>query len=251
MPRLAGRKLLLTRSADDSAEWAGTLAAEGATPIVFPCVRSEPVGDASLANRLAAAIARADWLVCTSRRGVDRVAELAGTVLPKGLRLAAVGKATARRFREHFSRCDLAGQGTAIALGTELAAVLAARPDPRSGGRFVLALATNAGPDLAAALRASGASVERFDVYRTVPAGPLDPRRPLSGLGCDTVIFASPTAVQGFANQVDVDRTGQFVTIGPSTSVAVSAQGWAVSVEAREPSLSGIIASMLEATTHA
>ncbi len=250
MPRLTGRKLLLTRSADDSAEWAGTLAAEGATPIVFPCVRSEPVGDAALAGALAAAIARADWLVCTSRRGVDRVAELVGRSLPAKLRLAAVGAATAERFRSHFGRCELVGGGTGAALGAELAAALAARAGPQSGARFVLALAANAGPGLAAALKTAGAAVERFDVYRTVPAGPLNPRRPFSGLGCDTVIFASPTAVAGFANQIDVDQAGQFVTIGPSTSKAVRAQRWDVSAEAREPSLSGIIASMLE-TTHA
>lgn len=254
MPRLTGQKLLLTRSADDSAEWAGKLAALGATPIVFPCVRSEPLGDASLAGRLAAAIARADWLVCTSRRGVDRVAELAGAALPAQLKLAAVGAATAQRFRERFGRCELTGRGTAVALGAELAAALATRPNTATGtavptaARCVLALASNAGPDLLAALKAAGATVERFDVYRTVPAHPVDPRRPLSALGCDAVIFASPTAVTGFANQVEVDGSGVFVTIGPSTSKAVRARHWDVAAEAREPSLSGIIASMLEAT---
>jgi uroporphyrinogen-III synthase len=112
----------------------------------------------------------------------------------------------------------------------------------------VLALASNAGPDLASRLAAAGAVVKRFDLYRTVPARPVDPRRPLSGLGCDTVIFASPTAVAGFANQVAVDKAGVFVTIGPSTSQAVRERSWEVAAEAREPSLSGIIASMLEST---
>jgi uroporphyrinogen-III synthase len=242
MPRLTGQKLLITRSADDAADWASTLAAEGATPIIFPCVRSEAIGDASLAGRFGAAIASADWLVCTSRRGVDRVAGLTGAKLPAKLRLAAVGMATAGRFREHFGRCELVGGGTAAALGAELAG----HADLPKAARCVLALATNAGPDLAAMLAAAGATVDRFDVYRTVPAGPLDPPQPLSGLGCDAVIFASPTAVRGFANQVDVDRAGVFVTIGPSTSKAVRAQRWNVAAEAREPSLSGIIASMLE-----
>ncbi|MNC95772.1 Uroporphyrinogen-III synthase HemD [compost metagenome] len=63
------------------------------------------------------------------------------------------------------------------------------------------------------------------------------------------MIFASPTAVAGFANQIDVDKSGVFVTIGPSTSKAVRERRWDVAAEAREPSLSGIIASMLE-TTH-
>jgi uroporphyrinogen-III synthase len=244
MPRLRGRRLLITRSAEDSAEWESLLAAEGATPIVFPCVRSEPLGDAGLAARVTAAIADADWLICTSRRGVDRVAELAGYALPKRLRLAAVGAATAARFREQFGRCDLVGQGTAAALGS----LLAGRLDPGPAARCVLALASNAGPDLASRLAAAGAVVKRFDLYRTVPARPVDPRRPLSGLGCDTVIFASPTAVAGFANQVAVDKAGVFVTIGPSTSQAVRERSWEVAAEAREPSLSGIIASMLEST---
>jgi uroporphyrinogen-III synthase len=176
---------------------------------------------------------------------VERVAELVGTGLPPELRLAAVGEATAARCRERFGRIDLAGQGTAARLGR----ARAARPELRAGARAVLALASNAGPDLAAALAAAGAAVERFDVYRTIPAGPLAPRRALSGFGCDTVIFASPTAVTGFANQVDVDKPGVFVTIGPSTSKAVREHRWDVAAEAKEPSLSGIIDSMLE-TTH-
>jgi uroporphyrinogen-III synthase len=244
IPRLRGRKLLITRSAEDAAEWEQRLAAEGATPIVFPCVRSEPLGDALLASRVSAAITGADWLVCTSRRGVDRVAELVGTTVPARLQLAAVGAATAARFREHFGRCDLVGQGTAAALGAELAG----RLDQGRPARCVFALASNAGPDLPRRLAAAGAVVERFDLYRTVPARPIDPRRPLSGLGCDTVIFASPTAVAGFANQVAVDKAGVFVTIGPSTSQAVRERSWQVAAEAREPSLSGIIASMLEST---
>lgn len=242
MASLTGRKLLVTRSADDSAEWADALAAEGAMPIVFPCVRSEPLGDTALAHALMQAVAQADWLVCTSRRGVDRVADLIGTRLPDGLKVAAVGATTAAHFRNRFGRVDLTGEGTAALLGR----ALAARPDIGKGKRIVLALARNAGPELAASLRAAGAAIERFDVYRTVPAEPLARRQPLSDLGCDAVIFASPTAVAGFANQVDVDENGVFVTIGPSTSKAVRERRWDVFAEAREPNLSGIIASMLE-----
>jgi uroporphyrinogen-III synthase len=245
MQRLIGRRLLLTRSAEDSADWVASLTAEGATPVVFPCIRSEAVGDAALAVRLADKVGQADWLVCTSRRGVDAVAELIGTTLPDRLRLAAVGTATAARCNEHFGRVDLVGEGTAALLGQ----ALARHPAMRPGTRALLALARNAGSGLENSLAAVGALVERVDVYCTVPAKPLLQRQPLSSLGCDAVIFASPTAVAGFANQIHVDTAIDFVTIGPSTSAAVHERHWIVAAEAEEPSLSGIIASLLE-TAH-
>ena len=242
MPRLAKRKLLVTRSADDAGDWADALAAEGATPIVFPCIRSEPSDDPTLAGELAAALATADWLIFTSRRGVAALTDLVGTECPPSTRLAVVGEATATQVRERFGRVDLIGSGTARDLGC----TLAEDPSVRAGARCVLALAANASAALEDRLTAAGAKVHRFDVYRTIPATPLVPKRPLSGFGCDSVIFASPTAVEGFANQVDVDTAAHFVTIGPSTSAAVRGHDWEVSAEANEPNLAGIIESLLE-----
>jgi uroporphyrinogen-III synthase len=248
MSRLSGRRLLLTRDADDAADWIAALSAEGATPIVLPCIATEPLITPALAGVFAAALAAADWLVVTSRRGADAVATLlaeAGNArLPDRVRLAAVGPATAGRLCEHFGRVDLIGTSTAAAL----AADLADEPSLQAGTRCILALAANAGDTLAATLQSVGASVQRFDVYRTVPAPPQSPKRPWSSLDCAAVIFASPTAVTGFANQVDVDTACQMVTIGPSTSTAVREHDWTVAAEAREPNLSAIIDSMLEST---
>jgi uroporphyrinogen-III synthase len=112
----------------------------------------------------------------------------------------------------------------------------------------VLALAENAGDVLARTLAAAGAKVTRFDVYRTVPAGGGEPKRRLSTLGAETIVFASPSAVTGFDNQIDVDIEPQIVTIGPSTSAAVHAHDWVVAAEARTPQLSGVIDAILEAT---
>jgi uroporphyrinogen III methyltransferase / synthase len=241
--RLAGLKVLLTRSADDSADWAEAFADEGALPIVLPCIESALASEPGLGARIGAALANADWVVFTSKRGVDALTELVATRPPASARLAAVGDATAERLSERFGRCDLTGSGTAEALGAELAA------EVHEGDRCVLALATNAGNVLERRLIAAGARVTRFDVYRTIPATPARRKRALSTLGADTVIFASPSAVTGFDNQVDVDIEAQMVTIGPSTSAAVRALDWPVAAEAKKPSLSGIIESLLE-TVH-
>jgi uroporphyrinogen-III synthase len=244
MARLEGRRLLLTRSAEDSADWAEALAAEGAVPIVLPCIRSESLIDPMLAIKVAAGLVRADWLVFTSKRGISALADAIGTAVPLATRIAAVGDATAAAASETFGRVDCVGTGTAADLGRELAERV------EDGDHCVLVLAENADAALERALADAGATIERFDVYRTLPAGPVEPKRALSSLGCDTVIFASPSAVAGFANQVNVDKTRQMVTIGPSTSAAVRERRWEVAAEAREPSLSGIIESVVE-TTHA
>jgi len=237
--RLDGRRLLLTRSREDSADWARKLAAEGARPLILPCIRTEPVDLSDVAAKLITAVSQADWIVFTSRRGVEALKTLINQV-PASARLAGVGDATAASLREHFGRVDMIGHGTAARLATELGNKI------KRGERCVLALAENAGEVLPRMLTAAGASVDRFSVYRTIPAKRVSPRRALSTIACDAVIFASPSAVTGFDNQVEVDTARRFVTIGPATSAAVRAYHWTVNAEAKEQSLSGIIDSLLE-----
>ena len=113
-----------------------------------------------------------------------------------------------------------------------------------SSARVLLALAENAGDTLERALTVAGARCTRFDVYRTIPAPKAAERRAMSTLGADNVIFASPTAVHGFVQQVAVDVPIKVFSIGPSTSAAVRAAGLHVTAEAREPNLDGILECM-------
>lgn len=242
MPRLTGRTLLLTRSTEGADEWARALADEGALSILLPCISTELIDAPDLGRRLAAAAEAADWIVFTSPRGVAAFVELTGSSSPPAARLAAVAESTAEYLRRHFGRADLVGGGT----GKALAAELASHPSIAGGASVVLALAENAGPVLEKTLTDAGAAVTRFDVYRTRPAEAAGTKRDLSTLGCDAVIFASPSAVTGFDNQVNVDKASPFVTIGPTTSAAVRAHDWPVAAEAREPNLAGIVESLLE-----
>jgi uroporphyrinogen-III synthase len=109
---------------------------------------------------------------------------------------------------------------------------------------ILLALAENAGTVLEDALRTAGARCTRCDVYRTVPAPAAPRRQALSTLGADNIVLASPSAVAGFVHQVDVDTPAAIYTIGPSTTAAARAHGLAVTAEAREPSLEGVVEIM-------
>jgi uroporphyrinogen III methyltransferase/synthase len=133
---------------------------------------------------------------------------------------------------------DLVGRGGTAA---GLAATLVAEGDLRRHRNVVLALAENAGDVLERALAAAGAHCIRLDVYRTVPAPDAAARRPLSELHVDNVVLASPSAVLGFVNVVELDVPVAIYTIGPSTTAAARRAGLAVTAEAREPTVEGIL----------
>lgn len=241
MPEAKGMTVAVTRSAEDCAAWAAQLAARGARALELPCIEAELIDDPATRTRLTAALAGADWLVFTSRRGVESFARLHDRALRETVRIAAVGPATGQAAKTALGRVDLVGRGgTAAALGGELGATL----DPARPSNIALALAANAGGVLETAFRARGARCVRIDVYRTVPVPAGLPKRKLSTLGADAVMFASPTAVAGFMNQVELDAPAQYFSIGPSTSRALRAAGLPVAGEAREPSLDALLEIM-------
>jgi uroporphyrinogen-III synthase len=231
---------LLTRSVEDCAGWAQLLQQHGVQSVLLPCIHAEAIDTPLLRAALAAALASADWLVFTSRRGVEAFVAL-HTALRAHTHVAAVGEATAAAARELLGRIDLIGRGGTAA---GLATTLIADGDLAARGNVLLAVAANAGTTLERELAAVSAHCTRLDVYRTVPAPPLAPKRALSSLGADNVLLASPSAVHGFVRQVAIDTPAAIYTIGPSTTAAARAEGLTVTAEAREPSLEGILEAM-------
>jgi uroporphyrinogen-III synthase len=235
------RRVLLTRSQEDCAEWAVRFAQHGAETVALPCIRAEAISTPELKSELPAALAQTDWLVFTSRRGVEAFAALAPHAPHHDYRIAVVGTATAEAAEAALGHVDVVGAGGTAAA---LAATLVDVGDLNRHPRVLLALAENAGDTLERALGAAGARCIRLDVYRTVPAPLAEPRRPLSALRVDNVVLASPSAVTGFVHQVDVDVPVRIVTIGPSTTAAARRAGLAVAAEAHEPSFEGILEAM-------
>jgi uroporphyrinogen III methyltransferase/synthase len=238
MKRLSGKRILVTRSVDDSAEWAEQLTRFGATAVTLPCIETEIIDTPELRAQLASAVAQADWIVFTSQRGVEAFAALHPAAIGNA-RVAAVGPATGEAARARFGHVDLVGRGTAA----RLAATMLAEGVLNDNPRVLLALAGNADDLLERALQAA-ARCTRLDVYRTIPKTAGAAKRAMSTLGADNVLLASPSAVTGFVNQVDLDVPVSIFTIGPSTSAAARAQGLAVTAEAATPSLVGIVEAM-------
>lgn len=261
MRNTEGKRIVLTRSAEDCADWAGRLETLGYEPVMLPCIDCEILGEPALRQTLAAETGLADWLVFTSRRGVEAFVALHDAPLPADTHVAAVGKATAAAARTLLGRIDLTGRrGTAAALAGELQSAIAERaairpPDVgeatgaaaagrETRHRLLLVVAENAAATLETRLERAGIARKRVDVYRTVPAAPSGEKTALSSLAADGILLASPTAVEGFVNRVDIDVEPKLVTIGPSTSAAVRARGLEVAAEAPTPGLEGMLEAM-------
>ena len=239
---LEGRTVVVTREADAAAPWAKRLEELGARAVVLPCLVRSAVADGPTALRLRAAVEQADWLVVTSRRGVEAAAQLLGEVPAASVRIAAVGPETAREAESRWGRVDLvAPEPTARGLGRELAARLG---DAAASVRVVVAAATGGRDDVERVVGKTGAQVERIAVYRTTPAHAEAEKRDLGAEGVSDVLLASPSAVTGLLNRAVVPRAVRVITIGPTTSAAARAAGLAVAAEARRPDLEGMLEAL-------
>jgi len=237
--RSPSRRILITRAAEDSRDWALRLDASGAETIIYPCVVFESLRDAQTSRKLSRALCDADWLVVTSRRGVRAVRRLLTPSLPDGVAVAAVGRATAREARERLGRVDLVpDMENAAALGHALSESLA-----RSGRRSLVVVASGdrAARDLERELAPRRVEVARVIVYRTEPVPPSRRRDDLASLGVDTVLLASPSAATGLANRAIVGPRQRVLSIGPSTTRAARELGLSVDAEARRPALEALM----------
>jgi len=215
---LAGGTAILTREPEDNAALAARLRDAGARVIEVPCIHIEPLADVAALESTLAALTRDDWLVVTSRHGADAVSRCAGARAP----IAAVGKRTADRLRDHGFVVDYepdleTGDPTGERLAREL---------PPCRGRVLLARSDRALPDLPAILRERGLAVDEVVAYRTRVGACGDiagARDALAAGGVVAIFFVSPSTVEGLLSVIDptlVSRARIFVA-GRSTLRAV------------------------------
>ena len=241
MSSVSEKRVLVTRSDEDCAEWAAKLEAAGAHVVMLPCIRTEPIDNEKLRDRVHAQITDTDWLVFTSRRGVAAFASLLKNELPTRVKIAVVGPATADTAVIAFGHADLVSEaGTAASLAQALETRITEQ------GNVLLALAENADETIEQALAPTNCT--RLSVYRTIPVDVAEPKCKFSALGADTVLLASPSAVQGFTNQVELDKPAAIFTIGPATNAAAQTAGLDVTGQALTPSLEGLMEAIECAT---
>tara|TARA_Y100001968_G_scaffold192702_1_gene176573 strand:- start:3057 stop:3797 length:741 start_codon:yes stop_codon:yes gene_type:complete len=242
MKAVTGQRILVTRAADDCRVWAQRLTELGAFPVILPCIECQLDEDPATAQALHNALSKANWLVLCSRRAVQAVAQLmniADSSVPDSVQIATVGPATARSAAELLGRVDFkASQGTAASLCSGLLE----RLQPNS--QVIAALTALSDDTIERRLQTAGATVQRFNVYRSGPVPASPEQTPLGPSNLDLMLLASPSAVTGLLNQARVAKTLPAITIGPTTTRAARAAGLKVLAEATERSLEAILQAL-------
>jgi uroporphyrinogen III methyltransferase/synthase len=228
---LSGRRIVVTRSREQSAELIEMLEGRGAEAIPAHALRITPPDDSAELDTACAAARSYDWIIFASANAVDhfmaRLLAIGDVRDLYGVRLCTVGPSTASRLQRYGIRVDLMPAEFRV---DALADLLRASGDLK-GRRILLPRADIARDKLAEELREAGAEVHDIVAYRTVPgsderSGDYDVYRMLLDRQIDAVTFASASAVRNFVTMLgreqaaDLLRTTVVASIGPVTAEA-------------------------------
>ena len=238
---LAGRTILVTRPAEQSAPLVRELERRGARVLLAPTIRLAPARSAALTTSLEE-LAAGDfaWITLTSAATIAVLRDRLGSPSDVRAKVAVIGDGTAAAFRR-WARRDPDLQPATFTT-TALA-----RAFPRGSGRVLCARADIAPVGLEDALARKGWDPVRVDAYRTIFATslPRDARTALRAGEVDAVTFTSASTVRGFVHALGASKgTPKVVCIGPVTAKAAREAGLRPVAVARPHTVDGLIAAL-------
>src|SRR6266566_3051989 len=247
---LLGKRIVVTRTRKQSSVLSNKLRALGAHVIELPTIRIEPPSDLREFAELVQDAHLYDWIVFTSANGVEAFFDIFFKLYDDvreigGVRIAAIGPATAQRVKDFHLHVDLQPD--------EFVAEAVSREFKKQGSaenlRILLVRAEKARDTLPKELSTLGAIVDEALAYRTVPEtrDTSGARRVLARDGADLITFTSSSTVENFvALGLPWPKGMRIASIGPITSKTVRDQGLTVDVEARRHDIDGLVQAVRE-----
>ena len=252
---LFGKRVLVTRPSGQAAVLSQMLRDEGAQPVEAPTIRIVPPEDPQPLRAAMGRLERYDWVVFTSKNGVDRFfAELerqgADARRLGGARVAAIGPGTAAELALHGIVPDqVPGEFRGEAVAQR---ILDVHDGDLSGLSILLpraAVARDVVPDM---LREAGAEVDVVPAYRSVPPegeAVQRLRRLIRDGEVDVVTFTASSTVTNLVELLGEDAAKQLepltvATIGPITAATAEELGIRVDVTAEEYTNPGMVAAL-------
>jgi len=248
---LFGKRIVVTRATQQAPILSEKLRELGADAIEMPATQIARLDLGPLRNSIDR-IGDYDWLIFTSQNAVAIFWEqLLGRGKDSralaGLKIAAVGPATAGALLEHGITVDVIPQRF-VAEG--LLEMLGERDDV-SGSKVLYITAEGARDVLPSGLREMGAELAIIEAYRTIPdgEGAATLARAIEAGKVDLATFTSASAVRGYIDAVGEDLALKVpaASIGPQTSDALREAGIEVEAEAEESTIDGLVSAVLRA----
>lgn len=245
---LAAKRVVVTRPRRQAAELANLLARQGADVILAPSAQIEASEDLTVLDDALDNVAQYTWVLFTSANAVDIVCgRPAARILrerPPGLRVAAVGPASAAALAEQGIQVDFVPSRHH---GDDLAAELPLQ----AGQRILLPRSALGRPQVREQLAERGALVDDIPVYTTVNVAlPEDVLAQLRQ-GWDAITFTSGSTLRGFVAAVageggikaNLERA-VIACIGPATAAVAQELGLVPQVVATDHTAQGLATAL-------
>ncbi len=254
---LFGQRVVVTRAREQAGRLTERLREQGAEVLEMPTIKlGLPTDPKPLADALLG-LHEYDWLIFTSANGVARFFECFFRAFQDlrdlgGVRIAAVGPATAARLRELHLTVDAMPEE---ALGRNVARALSAQGSIENL-RICLLRAETANQELPKLLEDQGAIVDDIACYKTLAdteGSPAAAAR-LLAVGARWITFTSGSTVENFHARFNLPEllrkfaTMQTASIGPETTKALAVLSLAPAVEAREHTIEGLVRALEQAS---
>jgi uroporphyrinogen III methyltransferase/synthase len=252
---LFGQRIVVTRARDQAGQLASRLAEYGAEILEIPTIKIAPPDNKQDIVDALLGLNSYDWLVFTSPNGVTAFFDLFFKRFQDlrdigGVRIAAIGPATAARLKELHLQVDLMPDE---ALASKIADAFD-KYETIENLKICLLRAEVATPELPQALEELGAIVDDVACYKTVPEteDPTGAGAKFAADGADWITFTSGSTVEHFHARFNLSALlkkfpqTKLASIGPETSKAIQGLGLKADVEAKEHTIDGLVEMLLE-----
>lgn len=241
---LFGKRVVVTRTRQQSSELSKKLAQLGADVIELPTIRIEQPKDLKTFGQLVMDSHTYDWIVFTSPNGVERFFEMFYKLYHDarsigGAKIAAIGPGTAEKIKQFHLAVDLLPEKF-VAEG-----LIAAFKDQNVENQTILWVkAEQAREVITNELTGMGAIVDEAIAYRTVP----ETEENSSAItrfkeeGAQVITFTSASTVDHFLDlKLPLPEGVKLASIGPITTQALNKHGLKADIEAKEHTIPGLV----------
>ncbi len=248
---LFGKRIVVTRATQQAHALSDKLRDLGADVLEMPATQIARL-DLSPLREAIRDLSRFQWLFLTSQNAVSifweqLLGESKDARALAGLKIAAVGPATAGALLEHGIAVDVipdrfVAEGLLDALRER---------DDIAGTRVLYVTSEGAREVLPRGLEEIGADVDVLECYRSIIDGRGAAKlvRAIEGGTVDLVTFTSGSSVRGYVDAVgdEIATRVPAASIGSQTSEGVREAGIELKIEAKEATIDGLVSAVLSA----
>ena len=253
---LFGQRIVVTRTRDQASQLSRQLLERGAEVLEIPTIRIAPTTQRELLTDAMLELNSYDWMIFTSPNGVTTFFEHFFKAFEDmrdigGVRIAAVGPATAAKLKELHLKVDLMPEEY---VASKIADAFKGY-ETIENLKLLLLRAEVANPELPEKLEKMGAIVDDIPCYKTVPE-----TEDLNGAaanltegGADWITFTSSSTVENFHARFNLPELLvkfpgiKLASIGPETTKALAALSLQPAAEAKPHTIDGLVAALEKA----